>query len=69
MIRAKLGRHPGEARMMVASRPHHGKAMMWASPTRHPGSARMINNCKLSTFLFNYSFLGKVFNKNIFITL
>jgi hypothetical protein len=28
--------------MMVAKRPRHGFAMMWASPTRHPGSARMI---------------------------
>jgi hypothetical protein len=28
--------------MMVASRPRHGFAMMWASPTRHPGSARMM---------------------------
>jgi hypothetical protein len=35
-------RHPGSARMMVASRPRHGFAMMWASPTRHPGSARMM---------------------------
>jgi hypothetical protein len=37
-------RHPGGARMMVASRPRHGKAMMWASPTCHPGFARMIKN-------------------------
>jgi hypothetical protein len=28
--------------MMVASRPRHGEAMMWASPTRHPGYAGMM---------------------------
>jgi hypothetical protein len=35
---------PSFARMMVASRPRHGEAMMRASPARHPGKARMIKN-------------------------
>jgi hypothetical protein len=42
MMWALPTRHPGFARMMVASRPRHGFAIMWALPTRHPGFARMM---------------------------
>jgi hypothetical protein len=35
MMWASPARHPGSAWMMVAKRPRHGFAMMWALPTRH----------------------------------